>query len=79
LIRLSVDFECPSSDWWEGGGRELWQSITEGFDGSSVVLDDGLAESWLDQARLVPGWHGGPEYAPHPISSSPIGEDEEFI
>ena len=44
---------------------------------SSVVLDEALAESWLAQARCVPGWDAGPEYAPHPISVSRV-EGEPF-
>lgn len=76
MLRLSVDFEFPSRTWWEKGGRELWEGIAEGFDGSSVVLDDHLAESWLSQARRIPGWSDGPEYAPHPIAVVPVAEDE---
>ena len=79
MLRLSVDFECTGRTWWEGGGRDLWESITEGFDGPSVVLDDDLAESWLARARLLPGWSEGPDYAPHPIAVSAVAEDEEFI
>jgi hypothetical protein len=76
MLRLSIDFECPAPIWWEKGGRELWESIAEGFDGSSVVLDDSLAESWLAQARALPGWDGGPDYAPHPIALSPVADDD---
>lgn len=76
MVRLSVDFEHPSRTWWENGGQELWDGITEGFDGSSVVLDEGLAESWLAAARKLPGWDGGPEYAPHPIVVRTLEEDD---
>ena len=79
MRRLSVDFEFPSKTWWESGGRELWQGIAEGFDGGSVVVDDDLAESWLAEARRIPGWDDGHEFAPHPISLSDVGEDEDFI
>ena len=78
MVRLSIDFEFPSQTWWERGGRELWEGIAEGFDGSSLVLDEALAESWLSQARVIPGWDEGPDYAPHPIAVSPVDEDEEF-
>ncbi len=78
MIRLSVDFEFPSRTWWEKGGRELWEGISEGFDGSSVVVDEALAASWLEQARGLPGWDEGPEYAPHPVNAGPVDEDEDY-
>jgi hypothetical protein len=77
MVRLAVDFENPSRQWWDGGGRELWEGITEDFDGHSVVLEESLADSWLTAARKIPGWEGGPEYAPHPIQLQPVDEDDE--
>ncbi len=79
MVRLSVDFECPARSWWEQGGQELWDGIAEGFDGSSVVLDESIAKSWLAEAGKLPGWDEGPDYAPHPIRASPVADDEEFI
>jgi hypothetical protein len=79
MLRLSVDFEFASRTWWEKGGRDLWEGIAEGFDGSSVILDDDLVESWLAQARQIPGWNDGPDYAPHPIAVSPVEEDEPDV
>ena len=78
MIRLAVDFEHPSRRWWENGGQDLWDGITEGFDGSSVVLDDDLAASWLSSARTVEGWDDGPEHAPHPITQEVLAEDEIY-
>jgi len=77
LIKLSVDFEHPSREWWESGGQELWDGVT-GDGESSAVLDDDVAESWLREARKIPGWDGGPDYAPHPIAASAVAEDDEF-
>ena len=77
-VRLSVDYEHASRAWWDAGGQALWESITEGFDGSSVVLDAHMAESWLAEARRIPGWDAGHEYAPHPIAVRPVDEDEEL-
>jgi hypothetical protein len=77
MTRLSVDFEHTSRTWWENGGDALWEAITEGFDGSSVVVDDDLARSWLAEASRVAGWNDGNEYAPHPIVARPVNEDEE--
>ena len=79
MLRLSIDFECSAPGWWEKGGRELWESITEGFDGSSIVLERSLAESWLARAREISGWEGGPDYAPHPIAVSEVAEDDELL
>jgi hypothetical protein len=76
MRRLSVDFEHGSRTWWDSGGRELWDGIAEGFDGSSVTLDDDLAEAWLAEARKIAGWDDGSEYAPHPIRMTPVDEDE---
>jgi hypothetical protein len=76
MIKLSVDFEHPSQEWWEAGGRELWNGITSGFDETSVVVDDAVAESWLAEARRVPGWSAGPEFAPNPIAAQPIADDD---
>lgn len=76
MIRLSVDFEHPSKTWWDAGGRELWEGITGESDGHAVVVDDGLAESWLAQARTIDGWDAGPDYAPHPIQASEVEPDD---
>jgi hypothetical protein len=78
MLRLAVDFEHPSREWWQNGGQELWDGITEGFEESSVVLEESLAESWLAEARRIPGWDAGPEYAPHPIRVAAVDPDEPF-
>jgi hypothetical protein len=76
MVRLAVDFENGSQQWWDEGGKELWEGITEGFDGHSIVLEESLAESWLAEAHKIPGWEGGPEYAPHPIQLLPVDDDD---
>jgi hypothetical protein len=75
LVRLAVDFENAAPEWWDGGGRSLWESVAEASDASDVVLDESLARSWLHEAATIPGWHGGPEYAPHPICLKEVDED----
>ena len=72
MMRLAIDFENPAPDWWSGGGRDLWDAITEGMGESAVVVDEGIAESWLAEASKLPGWAGGPEHAPHPIASGSV-------
>ena len=79
MTRLSIDFEFSSRTWWEGGGQELWDAVTGGFEGSSVDVDDDLAASWLEQARAIDGWDEGAEYAPHPVRASSVDEDEETL
>ena len=78
MVRLAVDFENPGKLWWESGGRDLWEALLEGFDTSNVIVDRTIAESWLAEAEKLPGWDGGPEWAPHPICLKSIDEDEEL-
>ena len=78
MVRLAVDFENPSPKWWASGGQDLWDALAEAFDGNAVVVEQSLADSWLRQAAELPGWEGGPEWAPHPICLKPINDDEEL-
>lgn len=77
MVRLAIDFENSSRTWWESGGRALWESITEGFDTSEVVLEESLAKSWLAQAEVLAGWDEGPPHAPHPVLLKEVSDDEE--
>lgn len=77
LVRLAIDYENDAPAWWNGGGRELWESIAEDADASSVVVEESIARSWLDQAAALPGWDAGPEYAPHPVAQSIVADDED--
>ena len=76
MTKLSLDFEFPSREWWQAGGQELWDGIIEEVGASSVVVDDHIAQSWLAQAKAVPGWNAGPEFAPHPIQFRALAEDD---
>ena len=78
MVRLAIDFENPATDWWENGGRVLWESIIEGFENNAALLERTLAESWIEQASQLPGWDGGPEHSPHPIRVVELDEDEEL-
>jgi len=78
MVKLAIEFENPAPEWWENGGRELWEGISEAFDGSAVLIDAAMARSWLAQAATIPGWEGGPAYAPHPIYEKALDEDEEL-
>lgn len=77
LVRLAIDYEHPSRLWWESGGQELWDAILESPDDKDAVLDQALADSWLAQASAIEGWNDGPDYAPHPVVSHPVDEDED--
>jgi len=79
MKKLAIDFEFSSRTWWESGGQDLWDALTEAFDGSGVVVDDDLAESWLAQAQAIEGWDDGPEYAPHPVRLSEVDEEDEAL
>ena len=76
MVRLVIDFEFTSRTWWEAGGQELWDAIAESFDGSGVLVDPDLARSWLGQASAIPGWDEGTEYAPHPVRTAAVEEDD---
>jgi hypothetical protein len=79
MVRLSIDFEFSPRDWWANGGQDLWEALAEAFDGAHVVVEENLANSWLEQARAIPGWDLGPEYAPHPVRLSELNEDDEEL
>ncbi len=78
MVRLAIDFENNSPQWWDSGGRDLWESLLEGFEDNAVVLEESIAQSVLAEAAKLPGWDGGPDYAPHPLCVKPIDEDEEL-
>jgi len=77
LVRLAIDFENTTKSWWDDGGRELWEGLAEAPDASQVVVDAELARSWLEQARAIPGWDDGPEFAPNPVCLREVADDED--
>jgi hypothetical protein len=77
MVRLAIDFENPGTEWWEGGGRDLWEALSEGFGENAVVVESSIADSWLAQAATLPGWKGGPEFSPHPVCLKELHDDEE--
>ena len=76
LVRLKIDFEHASREWWENGGQELWEGTGEGFEEHAKLLESSLADSWMLEAARIAGWDSGPEYAPHPVRLEPVDEDE---
>ncbi len=76
MVRIAIDFENPATEWWENGGRDLWESIAEGFDNNAALLERSLAESWMAQASALPGWAAGPEHSPNPVRIVEVDEDE---
>ena len=75
MVRLAIDFENPSPEWWENGGRDLWDAILEGFDNNDAVVDRSIADSWLAEAAKLPGWEGGPVFSPPPVCIKEVDED----
>ena len=51
MIKLAIDFENPGKEWWQSGGQELWDSITEGFDNNDVLLE-GMRNGQIDGLTL---------------------------
>ncbi len=78
MVKLRIDFEFPSRVWWESGGQELWEAVAEDGGGSSVVVDESVAESWIAEAERLPGWDEGHEYAPHPVHVAALEEEDEL-
>ena len=52
MVKLVIDFECPALDWWKGGGRELWESVAEGFDISFGRLGDEVGHDEQKPSQL---------------------------
>jgi hypothetical protein len=76
MVKLAIDFEFPSRVWWENGGQEMWDAVCESFDGSGVLIDPSLANSWLVQAGQIEGWDEGTDYSPHPVRLDSVEEDD---
>ena len=76
MVKLAVDFEFASRRWWEEGGQDLWEGLTDRTDESSVVVEASLADSWLLEAEKISGWDEGHEFAPHPIQRLEVAEDD---
>ena len=74
LVKLAIDYEFASKTWWKEGGEELWDAVNDGL--PAVLLDADIAQSWIAQAATIQGWDEGPEYAPHPITLSPIDDED---
>lgn len=77
MTKMQVDFEHSDRTWWQAGGQELWAGLCD--EGSWVIVDDAIAASWLAEAGKLPGWDEGPDYAPHPIASSPISDEDALL
>ena len=61
LKRVLIDFE-NNSDWWEWGGRELWNS-----ERNSLIFRTGVAEHLRTLAESLPFWNDGPDFAKNPL------------
>lgn len=66
LVILAIDTENNAEEWWDEGGRELWQKYSPEME-DSIELPKSKANIFLDQAKKIKGWNKGPKYAPYPI------------
>ena len=72
---LQVDGECNAIDWFESGGVKLWEKYAGNYSGivfEEVILDENEYLAFLAEARIIPGWECGCEYAPNPIVFSEV-------
>lgn len=66
-VVVSVDYENNATEWWESGGRELWEQFAGDARADEAVMSDQQVRQFLLKAKRIPGWNGGPQYAPNPI------------
>lgn len=54
--------DSAESEWWEWGGRELWNS-----ERNSLIFRTGVAEHLRTLAESLPFWNDGPDFAKNPL------------
>ena len=72
MVKVQVDYENNAEEWWEAardaaGAPAGIVSLLDNVGQDSVYLSDTAAEDVRRWAASLPGWDGGPEYAPHPL------------
>ena len=71
-VTLAVDEENAAEAWWDAARAatdcpEALRALVHG-DATEVVLTGEEAVSALAWCAALPGWEGGPSYAPHPLT-----------
>ena len=73
-VDLLADEECAGEDWWDSLYRnvdlERGQDSPQFFTRVLRELREGTSTVTVRELReltSLPGWHGGPDFAPHPL------------
>lgn len=69
---IAVDYKNSAERWWDAARNCIALPLSIGDlivgDKDEVTLSEEDAAAALAWARSLPGWDGGPEYAPHPLT-----------
>jgi len=74
FVRIVIDDENTSPEWWEAGGQNLWRAACARYRidqattvGTLATPDE--AAAFVEAAEKIPGWNNpaAPESAPHPV------------
>lgn len=68
MYTVSIDYENNAEEWWENGGRELWNAFvspTTWISEQKVIGREVVV--FLEVAKQIPGWDAGPEHAKYPF------------
>lgn len=73
LVALSADDENNAEAWWSALDGE-----PHGLDLDALRRDEGVVAdaATLERLRGLPGWEGGPDYAPHPLLVEEISAED---
>ena len=75
-VRVVVDYENGSEDFWQGEGGKLWAEVAGKFSADEVELTQAAADDLFQRASMLPGWSDGPEHARHPLIVVDAVEEE---
>lgn len=77
MAKIKVDYENNADAWWEAaaelassGRNPTFTRVLNALQESDEIGDDvlrGQLDSFLQAARSLPGWDGGPRYASNPL------------
>lgn len=73
-MRIHVDEENAAPEFWtavqvmiEQAPEEIREWLGGCLPGDQIIVPDELAGAIRAWCESMPGWHGGPDYAPHPL------------
>lgn len=78
MVRLVIDMKNNAEEWWDGGGRDLWDMVNQQYDGTwgEVILPRENAEQFLLYAKKIPGWKSKSAISSVPIMMYDVDDDE---